>query len=136
MASQSLPRSRPVALATVLTVGLHGLLLGGVLLANLFIIPRYEQSFRKMQVELPAITAASISTFRWLRAHWYLAPPAWAVLLAADALVYIGLSRAFTSRLPRFLYSMGVMLIIAFFVSLTILAMYAPLIRLMMKVGD
>jgi type II secretory pathway component PulF len=107
-----------------------------ILLAIMFIVPRYEARFEELDVRLPIITRYAISLARGLRRLWFLLPFGFAGVVAADAVAFVLLTRAFRSRLPRFLYSSAVTLVLAFLVVATILALFVPLIHLMHQLGE
>jgi len=56
----------PAAVITVAT---------GILIAiMIFIIPKFEEMFRDMRMELPGVTMTLISVSNWMKNYWYLIP--------------------------------------------------------------
>ncbi|MCF6157976.1 MAG: type II secretion system F family protein [wastewater metagenome] len=44
---------------------------GIISLLNVFIIPKFEKSYRSLQMELPKITTTVLSASTWISTHWY-----------------------------------------------------------------
>lgn len=124
-----------VGLVMMVSSGVITLILGAVLLAVLiFVVPRFQETFKDFGAELPFVTALVFKVSDILRGHWMLSALGACVAVAALAIPAVLLENERKALLWSYIVTAWVLLAVGAIA--VIFGTYLPLIQLMSQMGQ
>lgn len=116
-------KGRPLA-ATLYAVVVHGVAFCIVLYPLVFLVPRYEQTFQRLRVTVPALTELVMELSRAARSY---AVALLLPFLVGDGLLFYFLRSRCRSRAPATLWSALIMLLVLAAAVAIVVGLHLPL---------